>query len=229
MSAKLNAAAGGGIAPVRRPKSLTASARDSIRAGIRDGLLEQGALYSEGELAAAMGISRTPVREALIELSREGLVEILPQHGFRLRSLSKAAREEIFALRMAVESLAVERLARQAGKPDVARLRGCLDEQRRLGADSPSFLEADEAMHLLIPELAGLPRTRDVLLTIRGSILLMGSLALTLPERAEQVIAEHEAIVEAIAAQDPGAAVAAVGEHLETTLAASNRGEGSSG
>ncbi len=199
-----------------------ASAHEAIRAGIRDGAFEPEVLYSESDLAASLGISRTPVREAMIELSREGLVEVLPQHGFRLRTLAPAEREEVFALRLAVETLAAERLAASAGEAEVADLRRCLARQRELRADTPAFLEADEAMHLLIPELAGLGRTRAVLLSIRGSIWLMGNLAMSRAERAEQVLAEHEAIVAAIAAHDPEAAAAAIRTHLETTLAASN-------
>lgn len=212
------------VAPVERPKSLTASTHEAIRAGIRDGLFEQETLYSESELATSLGVSRTPVREAMLELSREGLVEVLPQHGFRLRSLSEADRDEVFALRLAIESLAVERLARRAGEDDVAELRDCLERQRALRAELPAFLAADESMHLLIPQLAGLTRTRGVLLGLRGSIWLIGTLALTRTERVGQVLAEHEAIVDAVAARDPEAAVAAVRGHLETTLAASGGG-----
>lgn len=198
-----------------------ASAHEAIRAGIRDGVFEADVLYSESEVAVGLGISRTPVREAMNELSREGLVEVLPQHGFRLRTLSAAEREEVFALRLAVETLAAERLAAAAGPAEIADLRRCLERQLQVRAEPGEFLEVDEALHLLIPELAGLARTRSVLLSIRGSIWLIGSLAMTLAERADQVLAEHEAIVAAIAANDPAAAAAAVRAHLESTLAAS--------
>ncbi|HET7120868.1 MAG TPA: GntR family transcriptional regulator [Solirubrobacterales bacterium] len=210
-----------GIRPVERPKSLTETAHEAIRAAIRDGRFEPETLYSESELAVSLGISRTPVREAMIELSREGLVEVLPRHGFRLRTLSAADREEVFALRLAIETLAAETLARSAGREEIADLRRCLERQRRLRDDVPAFLAADEALHLLIPELAGLTRTRSVLLALRGSVWLIAHLALTLPERVDEVLAEHEAIVAAIAAGDPTAAAAAVRAHLETTLAAS--------
>ncbi|MCW2722790.1 GntR family transcriptional regulator, partial [Pseudonocardia sp.] len=93
-----------GVAAVERPPTLSRSAYLQLQQAIRDGAIRQGVLYSENELAETLGMSRTPVREALISLSREGLIEIESQRGFRLRTLSTDQRQEIFDLRSLLES-----------------------------------------------------------------------------------------------------------------------------
>ena len=89
---------------IDRGESLSQRAYQSLRKAIRDGAIVHGVLYSEKDLADRLGISRTPVREALIELAREGLVTIAPQRGFQLHSLSHAEQEEVYELRLAIDS-----------------------------------------------------------------------------------------------------------------------------
>src|SRR5438309_1702326 len=102
----------GRLETIERGETLSQRAYQAIRRAIRDGGLVQDRVYSEGELGISMGISRTPVREALIEFARQGIIEILPQRGFRLRSFDKAEQEEVFDLRCVLESLVFERLAK---------------------------------------------------------------------------------------------------------------------
>src|SRR5271154_3652655 len=83
---------------IDRGESLSQRAYQSLRKAIRDGAIVHGVLYSEKEIAERLGISRTPVREALIELAREGLVTVAPQRGFRLHALSHAEQEEVYEL-----------------------------------------------------------------------------------------------------------------------------------
>lgn len=211
-----------GVAAVDRPQPLSRSAYLRIQQAIRDGAIGQGTLYSENELAQTLGMSRTPVREALIALAREGLVEISSQRGFRLRQLSAEQRQEIFDLRLLLEPFSVRKLAATAGEAEVRRLRELVDAQEELSGrgEQAAFLALDEEFHLLIPELLGLDRTRDTMSGLRGAMWLMGFEALALPQRHTAVIAEHRAVVDAIAAGDPDAAAAAVHEHITKTCAA---------
>jgi DNA-binding GntR family transcriptional regulator len=191
-----------------------------MRQAIRDRALVHGTLYSENEIAATLGMSRTPVREALITLAREGLVEIESQRGFRLRELSDAQRHEVFDLRALLESYSAERLAGHATAEHIATLYGLVERQEQLHGDPEAFLATDEEFHLLIPQLLGLERTHDTLTSLRGAMWLIGSQALSLPQRIPAVITEHRAIVDAIAAGDSGAAARAAREHIDRTAAA---------
>lgn len=211
-----------GVAPVSRPQTLSRSAYLRIQQAIRDGAISQGTLYSENELASTLGMSRTPVREALIALSREGLVEISSQRGFRLRRLSAGQRQEIFDLRLLLEPFTVRKLALTADASDVRRLREIVEAQEELsgGGQQSAFLALDEDFHLLIPELLGLERTRDTMASLRGAMWLMGFEALALPQRHAAVIAEHRAVIDAVEAHDPDAAAAAMHDHITKTSAA---------
>jgi DNA-binding GntR family transcriptional regulator len=209
---------------IGKPETLSQRAYKAIRQGIREGTLVHGRRYSEAELAATMEISRTPVREALIELSREGLIEILPQRGFRLRSLTFEEQEEVFELRLLLESYSIERLAKAATADDVAQLREVLRRQRELLDEPSEFLVVDEQFHLLIPYLVGLERTHKVLATLRGAMWLIANVALALGDRASYIVEEHTAIVDAIEAHDVDAALSALRAHLSKTSDAFERG-----
>ncbi len=205
------------IQSVSRAETLSRQAYQSIRASIRSGAISPNGFYSEVQLAQALKISRTPVREALIELEREGLVEIVPQRGFRLRTISDDERHEAFELRDLIETHVVRRLAKEASDEDVAELRRIVDRQAKVISTPADFIEADEAFHLAIPTLLGLERTRRILLTLRGIIWLAGLDAISIPERSIEVIDEHRAVVDAIAAHDPAAAAKAMGAHIQLT------------
>lgn len=216
------------IKSLGRPDSLATRAYQAIRQAIRDDTLVHDHLYSEKELAELMSISRTPVREALIELSREGLVEVVPQRGFRLRRLSADEEDEVFQLRALLESFVVQRLAADDGPKTVTSLRKLLDEQESAAADPATFLTIDERFHLLMPSLAGLARTQQLLGTLRGMLWLAGGKAIATPHRRPEVLAEHRAIVDAIEAGDGDAAADALRVHLRNTqqaIAASRAGD----
>lgn len=211
---------GGLTVTLDRPQTLSRRAYDQILQSIRDETLERDRHYSENELAVSLGISRTPVREALLDLARQGLVEIFPQRGFRVRELSDAERTEIFEVRGVLEAYVVERLAKMVTPEMVTRLTDLLAAQSEAADDPTTFLIIDEEFHLLMPEMAGLIRTCDMLSTLRGAMWLIGSSALSTPHRVPAVLCEHQAIVEAIAAHEPVKAARALRKHISATAEA---------
>ncbi|MFI2332068.1 GntR family transcriptional regulator [Nocardia rhamnosiphila] len=210
----------GGINAVERPPTLGRRAYLQIQQAIRDGNLTHGEQYSENELAESLGMSRTPVREALLTLNREGIITVESQRGFRLRELSESERREIFDLRSLLESFVAGRLALNATADDISRLRGLVDAQEGLGDGQQSeFLALDEQFHLLQSATLGLERTHATMVGLRGAMWLIGFEALKLPHRCAAVVAEHRAIVDAIEAGDPERAATAAREHLANTAA----------
>lgn len=206
--------------PVGRSETLAQQAYQAIRIAIQNDALTPDTFYSENELGQSMGISRTPVREALIELAREGLVEVIPQRGFRLRIPTPDEATEVFELRTVLESHVVRRLAEDASDEQLKQLRDVVERQRASVGDQVEFLRLDEEFHLLMPELIGHWRTHQMLSTLRGAMWLIGGTALKAPTRSPDVISEHEAIVAAIEAHDPDAATLALATHMASTAAA---------
>jgi DNA-binding GntR family transcriptional regulator len=209
-----------GIRTLDPPGSLARQAYVALRRAIQDRHLVQGELYSEGELAESLGISRTPVREALIELSREGLIEIVRQRGFRLRELGPIEQQEVFELRRVLETFVVRKLADTNDPDHVGVLRAILARQATHLDDANAFLAVDEEFHLTMPALAGLERTREMLAILRGAMWLIGSTALVVPERLPHILDEHSAVVDGIESGDPDSAEAAIRFHIATTSTA---------
>jgi GntR family transcriptional regulator, rspAB operon transcriptional repressor len=205
---------------IDRAASLSQRAYQSLRKAICDGAIVHGVFYSEKDLASRLGISRTPVREALIELAREGLVTIAPQRGFQLHRLSHVEQEEIFELRLAMDTFMVEKLARSTSPEDIKQLRRAIAEQRAAGDEQTRALLADEQFHLLFPRLLGLERTYGLISTLRGAMWLLGANAFRALQRNEEMLKEHAAIVDALEAHDADAAALAVRVHLCNTLEA---------
>ena len=115
--------------------SLVDQAYETIRRGILDNVYQPGAQYLEGELAAELGISRTPLREALIRLQNEGLIEIIPRHGMRVSPVSATDMKEIYEVLTALESYAVELVARR--KPGASELKPLVEATRRMTSVAP--------------------------------------------------------------------------------------------
>lgn len=196
-------------------------AYNRLRRAIRDRHLVAETLYSELQIAQDLDISRTPVREALIELAREGIVEILPHRGFRLRSMTQDEERELFDLRHLVEAYVVRRLAQAPDPAGIAVLRDIVERQAAAVEDTPAFLELDEEFHLAMPMLLGLQHASRILSGLRGLIFLGGSAAMSSPERAREVLEEHRHIVDALAAADAQRAAASLSDHIDRTASLS--------
>jgi DNA-binding GntR family transcriptional regulator len=150
-------------APVRRPAEATATslvdaAYRTMRARILDNEWAPGHRALEQELALELGMSRTPVREALIRLAKEGLVEVVPRHGMRVLPVSAADMNEIYEVLGSLEATAAERVAqRRPTARDIAPLEAA---SRAMDAalkadDLNAWARADETFHRHLVELCG--------------------------------------------------------------------------
>src|SRR4051794_36856074 len=214
-----------------RPKSLTDLAHDSIRQLIVGGELAMGAQLSEATLAAQLGISKTPVREALLRLRVDGLIDIQAQRGTFVFSLTPRQVEEICAFREVVEVSAVK-LAMEAGRPGlVPSLRANVREMAlaRKTRNWKAMRQLDEAFHEAILDHCDNAYLKQAHGLIASKI---GALRARLPEQAEQVdhcLQNHAAILALLRDGRVAATQRALALHIRDTLAsyraASNVGE----
>ncbi len=226
------------VASTRLPVFDLATSRDAtasrhayraLRHAIHHGDLVLGEIYSIGQVAERLNISRTPVREAVCRLEAEALVEVLPQRGFRLRAISEAEIEEFFALREMLESYVARTLASR-GDPSVARtLMEMIDRQERSIEDDEEFLHFAEELHVAMAELAGLSRVAWILTALRGQLWMLGTHSILQPNRRLAAIAEHRAIVESIARGDGTAAAEAIHDHLSNNAEAQHEQQSHAG
>jgi GntR family transcriptional regulator, rspAB operon transcriptional repressor len=205
--------------------SRAATAASRIYADLRAELVSlrrrPGEAISETEIASSYGVSRTPVREAILKLSDEGLVEIFPQSGIIVSRIPIAALPESIIIRKALEETTARLAAERATPSQILTLHAIVQRQREADAadDRVAFHRADEAFHAAISEVAGYPGIWKWVQQVKVQVDRYRLLTLPQAGRMAEVIAEHEPILAAIEAHDPEAARIAMGKHLERLLA----------
>jgi len=179
-----------------------------------------GAVIAEGEIALSYGVSRTPVREAILRLCDEGLVEIFPQSGIIVSRIPMAALPEAIIVRKALEETTARLAAQLAAPSRILALRSIVERQREADAarNSEAFHQADELFHATIAEIAGHPGIWKLILQVKVNVDRMRRLTLPQAGRMTGVIAEHAAVLSAIEKHDPDGAAATMGKHLERLL-----------
>ncbi|GGN86603.1 GntR family transcriptional regulator [Streptomyces albiflavescens] len=201
-----------------------ASGREKAYAYLKDTVLTdpamQGAFLSEQDIADRIGVSRTPIREALLLLAAEDLVELVPKRGARVSPLSGREISELMQLRGIVERYAAEHVI-AAGRAPLRQLGELLDRQSALsGPDqAKEFIAVDHLFHATLVSAVGnalLDRHYDGL---RSRQVRAGVVALFNQHgRQAAVLDEHREILDALAAGDAAAARAAIDSHLDSTL-----------
>lgn len=185
---------------LERPKSLRELALEHLRANIVDGTLKMGQTLSERGISEDLGVSKSPVREALAQLRDEGLVSIEPQKGARVFTLSEAEVAQICDFRQAIETAAFElALRRSAGglASDMGRL---VDEMRasRLAGNERRYLELDTQFHHLIFEHAGNDYLTASYTRYVGKIAALRTHLAKLPKHTELSFEEHVGLAKAV-------------------------------
>lgn len=195
---------------------LTERAYQYLRDGILRGQFPTGSVLAEAEIATALGSSRTPVRQALGLLLQEGLVEVGQRRQVIVRGFTPEHRAEILMLREALESVAVRRACEVMEIEDIDYLRLLLMRQRRAAkaGREDEFLDLDEEFHLRIAQGARLPILYGFLSQLRGFVRVARLRARRPASVLEQVVAEHEGIVDALERRDAERALEALVEHL---------------
>jgi DNA-binding GntR family transcriptional regulator len=197
-------------------RSLNDKAYEHLRQAILGGDLPVGTIIAETKVAEDLGISKTPVRQALQLLGTEGLLEVGPRRQLVVRGFSAAHRNEVLRVREALEEIAVETACRVISVDDIDMLRLLLLRQGRAADayDENAFLVLDEEFHVLIAKSANLPIVARLLEQMRGFARIMRLGKTQPPEHLQDILVEHTRIVDAIEKRDVVAAQAALHEHL---------------
>lgn len=190
---------------------------------IRDGLLLPGTRLRETDLADRLGISRTPVREAIRQLEADGLVVHLPRQGATIRSLDYAEVIELYEMRAVLEGTAARLAARVASTVELAELTAL---NAALAADpaGPDAQQINRQFHRTLLDAARNRFLVKAMSALRKTMMILGPTTLSDPARATDAVAEHAAVLAALQARDTGAAEAAMRTHVENALSARIRG-----
>ncbi len=208
---------------VRRRSPLSPRATSSalvyehLRSQILSLAIPPGAALSENDLAKSFGVSRTPVREALLRLADELLVEIVPKSGTTVSRIPYFQLTEAIIIRKALEELAVRTACERATKSQVTTVWAFVERQREAdkAGDPDAFHEADEGFHAAISDAAGYPGIWQLVKQVKVQVDRYRRLTLPQSGRMGSVVKEHAAIAHALDKRDADRAVAAMRGHLE--------------
>ena len=201
---------GGAEDPAPKP-SLVGGAYDALKEAIRNNVFAPGYQGSEQEIASQLGMSRTPVHEAIIRLQEEGLVRVLPRRGVVVCAISPDDMREIYEVVIALETASAELLAEKPAderSPIADELQAVnAAMQAALAADNlPEWAKADARFHQLLVERTGNGRLARMFHTVMDQSHRARMLTLRLRPKPTASVREHRAIFDAIRKGDPQAA-----------------------
>ena len=192
----------------------------ALRAAILDARLEPGRKLSENELAGELGVSRTPVREALASLRDERLVAIVPQLGTFVTQISDEGVQDAAFVREALECAAIRLCCARADRAALAALEADLGAQEvaATAGDPAAFDRLDDEFHHRLCVLSGREIAWDLSRRANGHLDRVRRLSLPDPGYLEEMLAEHHTIVGAVRDADADAAERAMRHHLRMVL-----------
>lgn len=212
----------GQLPKIRAVANLTEQVHDLLMRAVVDGDLEPGRLYSVQALAGQLGVSRTPVREAMLQLARRGIVEMVPSQGVRIVQRSLDDLRDIFELRLWLEVPAVRVAVPNMDDADVDRIRGSFERmlESAEAGDGRALESEDRVFHAAILECSGNLRVAATIDELRDFVVAQGSTTTGRSRTLSEIAEAHRPIVAAIERHDPEAAAKAMERHLTTSAEA---------
>ena len=190
---------------------------EALRDAIKKGILEPGERLMEVQVADELGISRTPVREAIRKLEQEGYVIMMPRRGTYVADISESDVKEIFEIRSALEALATGLAARRIEQDELEMLQGYLLEIENYihEKDIEKIVETDIKFHGLLYQVSRNERLVAIISNLKEQLARFRTLSMSYPGRLQETLEEHSEMVEAIANGDVSAARDAAERHME--------------
>ncbi len=197
--------------PIPRPEPLRAAVYARIVALIVSAEYRPGSVLTEAALSRAMGVSRTPVREALLRLEAEGVLESTLARGFMLRALSRSEAAELYPILAALEAVAVQNAGRNL-KPALGTLRAALGELEAC-TDAVGRWQLDTAWHTTLTSACGNRRLAGLIAQLRTSLSRYELAYMQQVRSREEADRQHREILSALEAGDAGRAASLLTEH----------------
>jgi DNA-binding GntR family transcriptional regulator len=199
-----------------RQQSVPRQVYELLRAKILSVELRPGESINERRLSEWLGVSRTPVREAIKRLSDNGLISTIPNVGTFVSLINPKKVEELYLIRTSLETASIRLAAEGFDRKKAHILQTLIDQQRATlqGPDLPTNIAIDNEFHRSIAEFSGLTTTWSILEQVMGEILRVRHLSVRMPRRLEEPIREHVAILRALKTGNPDSAEQAMKRHL---------------
>ncbi|WP_408009266.1 GntR family transcriptional regulator [Pseudalkalibacillus sp. A8] len=205
--------------PVKKKKTTKEIVYEQIKNAILTGMIPKHEMLTETSLAETLETSRTPIREAVSELLKEGLLVHIPRKGFKVREITESEKDQIIFLRRSIEAEGLRNLATVVTKEQIQLLREIVNSQEEAmtANNRINYIELDQFFHRKILEFADQNLLEQILKEVYNLTRLIGHTALMKEGRMEEVIREHKEIIDALEAHDASKAKELMIGHLEKT------------
>lgn len=205
--------------PIIKEETTKERVYKEIKSAILTGRILADEIFTEVKLAETLNTSRTPVRESLQDLLKEGLIISIPRKGLKVRKVTKNEMEQIFLLRKSIESEVIQKLASTITQQQIVMLTEICAEQEEAmnNGDEVSFISLDQEFHLTLTKLANYELVEQILLNLHNLSTLIGLQAVKKKNRMNEVLQEHRTIIQALSDKDAIQAAASIIDHLANT------------
>jgi DNA-binding GntR family transcriptional regulator len=201
------------------PETSAVRVREQLQDAILEGVLKPGERLRAEALAQRYGTSRTPVREALLQLEAQGLVDVEPNRGAVVRAFDRADLIDLYEVRALLEPAAAAKAAHNIGADDIARLQANCDRAQAAGDDADAQIALNEEFHRIIGEAAGSPRLQVAMRAVAGIPRAFRSVFWHSEEQRAESLLCHQRLVTAFRARDDKLAEAVMRMHIRGAVA----------
>lgn len=208
------------LKPIEKEKTTQDKVYNQIKKAILFGGISTDEIFTEVQLAESLNTSRTPVRAAIQDLVKEGLLVSIPRKGLTVRKITPEEQDEIFLLRSTIEVEVVKKLTEVITSPEQLRVLKLIlkqQEEALQNDDAISFIKLDHEFHISLTKLANFTIIEQVLNNLHNLTQLMGLIAVRKQGRMKNVLLEHKQIILAIEEKNPERASHEILNHLEKT------------
>ncbi|MDT0446239.1 GntR family transcriptional regulator [Streptomyces johnsoniae] len=205
-----------GLQPLTKRERLREMVADALRAAVISGEMRPGAVYSAPTLGTMFGVSATPVREAMLDLVREGMVEPLPNKGYQVRTVPEEELDQTTHIRLLLEPPTVRDIVPLVPPEDFPRLRELAEAivTAVRGNDLVAYIHADREFHLALIAYAGNHQLSLIVSDLRARTRLLGLTPLLESGRLEESAREHHELLDLVEAGDAVGAQALMERHI---------------
>lgn len=202
--------------PLRRPLNLRESVLEQLRAAIITGEIAEGTVVSAPTLGQALGVSATPVREAMMDLAREGLVETIKNKGFRITAMSDKELDDLAEIRLLIEPPSMHRLVGRISPAGFVELNELADLclEAAIAEDLEAYLRHDREFHARLLSHTGNPQLVDLATKLRLRTRMYGLTALARNKQLAESSREHHALIRRLSDNDGDGAEQLLHAHI---------------
>lgn len=207
------------LKPIEKEQTTQEKVYEQIKKSILNGEITSDTTFTEVQLAESLNTSRTPVRAALQDLVNEGLVISVPRKGFTVRKITQEEQDEIFLLRISIETKVIIKVADIITDAQLKALKEIYHEQEQamLSENVIKFIDLDQEFHINLVKIGRYKLIEQILLNLHDLTKLIGLKALSHQGRMKNVLLEHGEIIAALENKDSELAAQRMKEHLMKT------------